>query len=100
MLTAGETWLEVEVPFLNLPVIKQLDEVAISTITDALFNQLCLVVDIEAIALVDAAHESAYVSAALQLKVVLNDKGIGSPEYASQKAAALAALSKWTDINP
>lgn len=100
MLTAGETWLEGAVPVLALPVIKQVDEAALGAIARWLFNQLVLIVDITAIKLVNAAHQSAYDSASLQLKIVSEESGVNSDAYRQAQAKALSALSAFTNMSP
>lgn len=98
MLKMGETWLEVEVPFFSLPVVKQLDEVALQALTDAMFNQIKLVIDLSAIQLVGSVRQSAYNSAFETLAVTIDEKGKDSPEYAKAKVEALAALSNATHM--
>lgn len=98
MITAGENWLEVEVPFLELPVIKQLDEAVINEITDALFNYVILVIDVTAIKLVNTIHQSAYDTASLKLRVIAQNEGINSDAYKQAREAELAAQSTWTNI--
>lgn len=96
MVLAGETWIEGAVPALAFPILKQLDEAAISAITDWVFNSLMLVIDVAAIRLVNSAHQSAYDTASLQLKIVVQEKGINSNEYIQARQAALTALSQFT----
>lgn len=98
MLKAGEAWLETEVPFLNLPVIKQLDETAIEAVADWIFSQVVLLIDIAAIRLVSAAHQSAYEHASIQLAVVAQEKGIDSAEFKQARDKARAALSSFTQL--
>jgi hypothetical protein len=98
MILAGETYIEGVVPFLALPGIKQVDEATINALTDWAFNQLMLVMDVTAIKLVNATHQTAYDNASLQLRVLIEEKGLGSPEYAQAKTAALAALSLFTQF--
>ena len=99
MITAGENWLEIQAPFLELPVIKQLDEGTIQILTDGIYSWLCQVVDIEAIKLVNSARQSAYDSASLQLKVVAAESGVNSDAYQTALAAAIKAQSSWTNIS-
>jgi hypothetical protein len=96
MLKAGETWLEGQVPFLALPVVKQVDEEAIQLITDWTFHQLVLVQDMTAIVLVNDVHQAFYNSASENLKIILIDKGKDSAEYQSALQKALADQSALT----
>lgn len=91
----GEVALEGWVPALALPVIKEVDEYVIEQIADYLFNQIVLIVDLTAIKLVNAAHQSAFDTASLHLKIILIEKGVTSPEYQKAKEDAKKALSKF-----
>ena len=99
MIRAGETYIEGYVPFLALPVIKQLDEAAIGAITDALFNQLVLFVDVTAIQLINSAHQSAYDQASEQLVIIAQEKGLDSDDFKKAQATALVALSRFTQFS-
>jgi hypothetical protein len=96
MVKAGETYIEGVLPILAVPVIKQLDEALIGAITDWAFRNLMLIMDVQAIKLVNSAHQSAYDSASLQLKIVAIDHGINSNEYLEACTKASAALSRFT----
>lgn len=93
---AGEIYLEGVVPALNLPVLKQAEEGVVQVISDALFNQLILFIDITAIKLVNSAHQSAYDRASIELAVIAQDKGIESDEFKKARDVAKAALSQFT----
>jgi len=80
-IALGETALETAIPSLALPVVKQLDEAAISAISDYIYSKICLLIDIESIQFLNSDHQSAYDEACLRLKVVETEKGIDSPEY-------------------
>lgn len=95
-IKGGELALETYVPFFALPVIKQIDEITIGTITDWIYSQIVLAVDIVAIKLVNAEHQAAYESASLKLKIIALEKGNTSNEYLQARTDALAALSKFT----
>lgn len=98
MLTVGENWLEIEVPFLDLPIIKQFDEAILKGVTDSIFNALVLVIDVTAIKLVNDANQSAYDTASLQLRIIAEESGIKSDAYNQAKSAALVALSNFTQL--
>jgi hypothetical protein len=99
-ILAGETWLEAEVPALNLPGLKQLDEEAIKALSNWLFSQVVLVIDIETIQLVNSEHQSAYDKASEALAVIAEENGVKSDEYKKAQSAALAELSRFTRIGP
>lgn len=96
MIAAGEKALETEVPFFAAPVISTLEEGIINDASKWVYQQVVLFIDIEMIKLVNAAHQTAYDSASLQLKVIAIDDGITSPQYATARTAAMLALSQFT----
>lgn len=98
MLKAGELWIEGAVPFLALPIVKQVDEAVLKLLTDALFHQLVLFIDVQAIRLVNAEHQKLYDSASLKLKIVLLESGADSDAYLQARDAALLAQSRLTNI--
>lgn len=100
MIRAGEVWIEGAVPFLALPVIKQLDEAAINALTDALFNQLVILVDVTAIRLVDAEKQTAWESAMDKLTIVASEQGVNSDAYKQALAAEAATFSKFVHTGP
>jgi len=81
LLRAGEVWLEGQVPFLNIPGVKDVDEAVLKAVADYIFDQLRLVLDVTAIKFVDAAHEAAYEKSSVTLKLISMEKGRASPEY-------------------
>lgn len=95
VIKAGETALEAYVPVLALPVIKQLDEVAIGVVTDWVFSKLVLVVDIAAIRLTNELHQKAFDDAMVKLKILSQEKGPESQEYKDELEKAKLALSKF-----
>lgn len=98
LLAVGENALIVEVPFLGLPVISTVFKGTIGLVSDWIFNQLSLGVDLTAIKLVNDEHEAAFQSASLQLAIVAHDNGVNSPEYTAAKQKAMLALSKFTEF--
>lgn len=98
MLKAGETWIEGQVPFLALPVVKQIDEALIQDLTDALYAQIVLMVDIVTLKLIDTRRQSAYDTASLELAVIAQEKGIHSAEFEKTIAAAALTQSQFTQL--
>lgn len=96
---AGELAIEGAVPFFALPVIKNIEEGVVNALSDWFFNQFILLIDVTAIRLVNAAHQAAYDSASLQLKVIAYDNGIDSDEFKKARDAAKLALSKFTQFS-
>ncbi len=96
IIKAGEVALAVHVPFLALPVIKQLDEYLIENLTDWVFKQVVLFIDISAIQLVNEVHQHEYEKLSIGLKIIAHDKGVDSNEFKDARERAKLALSKFT----
>lgn len=84
LIRAGELYLEGLAPFLALPVVKQLDELIVNQLTDALFEFLRLQVDLAAIKLVNEHRQAVWSHASERLGILANELGDHSLEY--QKA--------------
>lgn len=98
IILSGETYLFANVPFLNLPVINQIDRGILNLAADWLFEQIRTLVDVTAIKLVNHDHQVAYDDASIQLMVIAHDKGINSDEFTKARDAAKVALSKFTQF--
>lgn len=98
MIQAGEVWIEGAVPFLALPLIKQIDEATIQAITDAIFSQVVMTVDVTAIKLVNNAHQAAYDSFSEDLALVADEQGVDSDAFKQAQTKALAGLSQFTRV--
>lgn len=86
------------VPWLAVWPLGPLLNFAISKLSDQLFAGLKLVVDLQAIAFVNQAHQTAFNAAALKLQVVGHDSGENSDAFIKAKADALAALSQFVHV--
>lgn len=78
LVKAGELWVagaEATIPVLDIPIIQGLEDDVIQVITDAVFNQLVLLVDIESIVLVGAERQAVWASANEQLAIIAQEKG-------------------------
>lgn len=99
MIKAGETWIETEAPVFSAPILKQIEEGTLNEITDYMYSMIVEFIDVTAIRLVNAAHQSAFDHQSLQLKIVAQESGVGSDAYKAQRTKALAALSAFTHFN-
>ena len=95
LITAGETALFAALPVLNAPVLGTLDHAALSSLSDWIFSQICLFIDITTIRLQNSAYQSAYDQASESLKIIALDKGVDSDDYKTALAANVAALSQF-----
>ncbi len=98
-IKAGELALEGAVPFLALPVVSGLEEFVIKELSDWMFNNFILLIDLTAIKLVNAEHQAAFDKAAVDLKIIAYDKGIDSPEFKAAREDAKATLNKYVRIS-
>ena len=99
LIMAGETALFTWAPILNAPVLGDIDKGVISVVSDYLFSQLVLFVDVTAIKFIDPAHQSAYDSASEALKIIAQEKGITSAEFLAAQAAAIKAMQSFVHLN-
>lgn len=95
LVKTGELAIESYVPAFKLPVLEQVEEGTINVIADVVFANICLLVDLAAIKLVNSAHQRAYDNASLQLKIVLVEKGVTSDDYIKARDAAATAFSNF-----
>lgn len=96
VLLGGEKALEVYAPFLALPVLSTIEEGTLNAVGDWLYSKLVLVIDIAAIQLVNTAHQAAWTSASVNLKVIAHDKGMDSPEFRKARDEAKIALAQFS----
>lgn len=102
MIKSGEVYIagmESTIPILDWAFTQDLEDDAINALTDALFNSLVLLVDVETITLLNDAHQAAYASASEQLVIIAQEQGATSAAYLQAQRAALASLSKFTQLN-
>lgn len=83
------TGVESTIPVIDLPIFQDLEDDAINAITDALFNQLVLFIDVTAIKLVNAELQSKWATASESLALIAQEQGVTSIVY--QTALSLAA---------
>lgn len=88
--------LKAYVTFLSWPIISQI----VDMVADAVYASMVLFVDIQAIRLVNSAHQSAYDKESLRLNIVSAESGVKSKEFEDAKNAAKIALSKFVHIGP
>jgi hypothetical protein len=100
MIKAGEIWFEGAVPFLDLPVIKQIDEFALQELTDALFNQLVIFVDVTDIRLMNPVLQSKWSSASEALTLIGKEQGVGSDAYKQALSTAATDFANWVHTGP
>lgn len=99
ILKAGLSALFVDVPVLGLPVIKQTIIFVVTTITDYFYKYLKLYVDFGAITFLNDAHEKAYETASLNLKLVAIDHGVDSDEFKAAREKAKDSLASFVHYN-
>lgn len=85
-----------EVPWLALPVIKQVVTFLGTRFSESLYSVTKKTVDIGVIKLLSIEHAKALDKAAVTLRIIAHDKGISSDEFKFAKDNAKIALSKFT----
>lgn len=98
MISAGEIWIETEVPLLDFPVVKEADEALIKQVTDRLFTWIVTTIDVDTIALMNPARQSMYASASEALKLIATEQGATSAAFKQAEASAITAQIKFTSF--
>jgi len=93
MIDAGKAALFVAVPELNAPILGTIDNAIIDVISNVVFNQLRLFIDVTEIKFVSAAHMKAYTTENLKLALIAKQDGVNSNAYQTEKAVSLQTLS-------
>jgi hypothetical protein len=85
--------------WLSIPVVGTVTKFILTTITDGVFAAVRMVVDIEAVVLVNAQHKAEYQDASIKLAVIAHDKGINSPEFKAERENAKVSLAKFVSFS-
>ncbi len=99
IIKGGEIALEGAVPILALPVIMQVDQFIIQELTDWMFNNFVMFLDVTAIKIVNAEHQAAFDRASVKLQIVLSESGPNSTQYQEARDAAKQSLSQYIRIS-
>lgn len=97
---AMEIYLEAQVPVLRFPLLKSIFEYVVEGVSDRVFQALVLAVDVTAIQLVNAAHQSAFEDAVLKLRVIAEESGADSEAFKTAREEAKLALSRFVRYSP
>lgn len=98
MIKAGEVWIagaEATIPFLDLGIVQGIEDDVLQAITDYVFAQLILAIDITSIQLVGAERQSLYDDSSEQLVLIAQSQGVQSDAY---KTALQDALTKFAAL--
>ena len=85
-------------PF-GLPVLHQIDDAILDELSKELYALICQAVDIEAITLVNADAQNVWAGKQLQLKIIIQESGVNSPEYQKGVSDALSALAQFVSFH-
>jgi hypothetical protein len=99
LIMSGETALFTAVPFLATPGLMQVEEEVIDQISQWVFSQLRLLIDVTAIRLVNSEHQSAYDDAFVKLKILAQESGTDSQEFKDAKTKAADDLARFVRYN-
>jgi hypothetical protein len=103
IILMGETALkgvEATIPMLDLPIFQDLEDGLINAITDAIFNQIVLFIDVESIELVNAELQSKWASASESLALIATEQGVDSDVYKTALSTAAADFANWVNTGP
>ena len=100
LIIAGETWLEASVPLLEVPILKGAAELAIKELTDALYKQIVLFIDVAEIKLKQAALQSKWELMAESLGIIADEQGDNSDAYKTALAKAADEFSQFIHTGP
>ena len=93
LVQAGELALDGAAPFFALPIISELDGVAIKALTDVLYQQFIAWVDVASIVLVKDVQQAIWAEASEKLAILAIDSGENSDAYKKALAAYAVAFS-------
>jgi hypothetical protein len=103
LIKMGEVALagvEASIPVLDLPVFQDLEDDAINAITDALFNQIVLFIDVTAIKLVNAELQTKWATASEALALIAQEQGANSSAYQTALQAAASDFAAFVHTGP
>lgn len=95
MVKAGETWLETAVPALDFPILKQVDEAVLQSITDWVYGQVVEFVDISAIQLMNPILQNKWATASESLAIIAKEQGTSSDAYKQALSTAASDFAQW-----
>lgn len=85
----------VQAPWLGSWFFSRLTAGVVRMVGDKFFSHLRLIVDMQAIAFLNNKHRMAFDVAAVELRLVLRDKGSESKEFLDAKEKAKSALAEF-----
>ena len=87
------------VPWLNIWPIAGAVRYILLIFTNHIFDSLKLVVDLQAIALLNEQHKNAYNRQLAKLKIIAREKGIESDEFKQERENAKKELARFVGYN-
>jgi hypothetical protein len=82
-------------PYLAVPPLKTIISGIIRLVGDTFFKYIRLIVDVNAISLVNKQHQANFEAISVKLRVLAYQKGIESNEFKKAKAEAKVAFAKF-----
>jgi hypothetical protein len=92
--------LQAGLPVLDLGIFQGLEDDAIQAITDAIFNQLVLFIDVTAIKLVNAELQNKWAVASESLALIAQEQGVDSDAYKNALSTAATDFASWIHTGP
>lgn len=88
------------IPLIDLSVFEDLEDDAINAITDAIFNQIVLFMDVTAIKIKNAQLQSKWTTASESLALIAQEQGSTSDAYKQALSQAATDFGNWVHTGP
>ena len=98
-LKAALASLFIQAPYLAVWPIKQIITGLVGWISDVLFSKIKLLIDLQAIVILNEKHRREYTIAVLNLRAIADTNGIDSAEFKEARENAKKHLSKFIHFN-
>lgn len=92
--------MQATIPVIDWSIFEDLEDDAINAITDAIFNQLVLFIDVTAIKLVNAELQTKWATASEALTLIAQEQGVTSNAYQTALATAASDFAAFVHTGP
>lgn len=96
---AGLVALKASVPVLAVWPLSTILDGVVNALSNFLFGQTKLLVDLTSIQLMDAVQQKAYETASEKLRIIAHDQGVQSDAFIQAREAAKTSLSNLVHFN-
>jgi hypothetical protein len=103
LIKMGEVALDgvqATIPVIDSSIFEGLEDDAINAITDALFNQIVLFIDVTVIKLKNAELQTKWTTASEALTLIAQEQGVTSSAYQTALSTAASDFASWVHTGP